>query len=95
MLMEKTELGFLSMQVCVSDASPPRAINEMRSCVNQLVVVDKNNFEEESLFGAHVSEVQFMAGWLHCSGYEVSQNVVLEGHGGRRLLSSWQPGSRE
>lgn len=36
-----------------------------------------------------------MVGQLRCSGLEVRQNIMKEGPGGGKLLSSWQLGSQE
>lgn len=36
-----------------------------------------------------------MVSRLHSSGTEVRQSVMAEGHGGRELLSPWEPGSRK
>lgn len=58
-------------------------------CVSQLYIAvtklpDKSNLEGETLFGAHG-----FRGLVHGSGPEVRQNIMVEGCGRGKLLSSW------
>jgi hypothetical protein len=36
-----------------------------------------------------------MVTWLSVSGFVLRQNIMVEGCGGRKLLTSWLPASRE
>jgi hypothetical protein len=56
-------------------------------------IPEKNNFREERFILAHVS--RSFSPWFHCCGLGLRQNIMKEGHGGGRLLASWQPESRE
>lgn len=55
----------------------------------------KNSLEEERFILAQVSEVQSMVDQLHCCGREMRQSIMVEVHGGGKLLSSWQRGSKQ
>lgn len=58
-------------------------------CVRQLFVAvtkipNMNNLKEEGFILAQFESFRYVVGWL--SG----RNIMVEGYGGRKLLSSWQ-----
>lgn len=38
---------------------------------------------------------RFQSSWLHCLWAVVRQNITVEGDGGAKMLTSWQPENRE
>lgn len=62
-----------------------------RLCLTMTKMPEKNNLEEEPFIWLMVTGVDCM----RCSGPKVRQIIMMEGHGGRPLFSSWSPGSRE
>lgn len=55
----------------------------------------KRNLEEASSFCVMVSGVPSMISQLYCSGPEMRQDIMVERPSRGKLVSAWQPGSRE